>query len=207
MNNLVQIIASFLVNSLWGVTIAAITPVVPPLRSILAHSGFIAAVQNHSFLISSAATGGQLPVSDGFVLSPALILILSFPRCAGLVCNPLGSVTACTIVLRREARPVLLRPEDDELTKRPHFNSSLKYGVTIGSILFLFSMAAGIGAMARPINRNLGRALQIRPHPKSASTQTYPALIMKRAWGVTEHAKRSRGTRLTTIAPPTMIES
>jgi beta-lactamase regulating signal transducer with metallopeptidase domain len=36
-------------------------------------------------------------------------------------------------------------------TKKHHFSSSIKYGVTAGSILLLFSVAAGIGAMAWPI--------------------------------------------------------
>lgn len=36
-------------------------------------------------------------------------------------------------------------------TKKQHFSSRMKNGVTIGSVLLLFSVAAGIGVMARPI--------------------------------------------------------
>jgi beta-lactamase regulating signal transducer with metallopeptidase domain len=144
MSNLVQLIASCFLNSLWEVAVvggmawivgrpskrlgpgiqhllwvttlglAVVTPAMPLLRSILAFSVFSTAAQNHPFTTS---VFDQQPMSNGFVLPPVSILALFLFFLGALIWSAarLGWSLRCTIRLRREAYPVSLGPEAEEL--------------------------------------------------------------------------------------------
>jgi beta-lactamase regulating signal transducer with metallopeptidase domain len=143
MNNLVQLIASCFVNSLWEVTaigtagwvvsllfgrlgprfhhlvwvttlgLAAITPAVPLLRSLFVSSAFLTASQP-SVAIS---VFDQQAISHSFRLSPASVFTLFLFFLCTFVWSVarLGWSLRCTIKLRQGASAVLLGTEAEEL--------------------------------------------------------------------------------------------
>jgi len=137
MNNLVQLIASYFVNSLWQVaviggagwlmsrflkglgprlhhllwvtilTLAALAPAFSLLRSILAQSPFSPSAQNDSIVRSVL---DRQPISNNLVLPPAsvLTLFLAFLVVTAWSVAKFAWSLHCTVRIRREARPILL---------------------------------------------------------------------------------------------------
>jgi beta-lactamase regulating signal transducer with metallopeptidase domain len=147
MNSLVQLVASYFLNSLWEVAVvggvgwvvshllkrlgprihhlwwvatlgaAVIIPALPLVGLILSNRAFPTVAQNHAFATSVFY---QQPISNGFVLPPASILTLFVLFLSALMWSAarLGWSLHVTMRLRREACPVSLGPEAEELWSR-----------------------------------------------------------------------------------------
>lgn len=102
----------------WVTTLAlaSVTPFFPILRLSLVKIGFRALAQDHSFIIPLTDPASQFFASGGFLLPQKLILAIFSLFVSLLVSSAirLGWSLHCTIALRRDARPVALKPEAEE---------------------------------------------------------------------------------------------